>query len=96
MTFDLSWALMRLRPRRKLGWPFFWSGGPPGKGRQQAASVVVLPSWCSISWRVASLTVSRARRSLPASMKHPLSLPKGPWSRHRKRLAWSPLVGRGH
>ena len=48
MTFDLSWALMRLRLRRKLGWPFFRSGGPPGKDRQQAvsdrgSSVVVLP-----------------------------------------------------
>ena len=48
MTFDLSWALMRLRPRRKLGWPFFRSGVHTGKGRQPVVSdrgspVLVLP-----------------------------------------------------
>jgi len=73
MMFDLSWALMRLRPRRKLGRPFFEAMDLQGKVGNQLLQIVVIPSWffrlrCPISWRVASLTVSRVRRAFPASM----------------------------
>ena len=55
MTFDLSWALMRLRPRRKLGWRrFFEAVDLQGKVGNKLLQIVVLPSWfsrlrCSIS-----------------------------------------------
>ena len=42
MTFDLSWALMRLRPRRKLGWPFFEAVDLQGKVGNQLFQIVVL------------------------------------------------------
>ena len=47
MTFDLSWALMRLWPHRKLGWPFFEAVDLQGKVGNQLFQIMVLPSWFS-------------------------------------------------
>ena len=41
--FDLSWALMRLRPHRKLGWPFFEAVDLQGKVGNQLFQILVLP-----------------------------------------------------
>jgi len=43
MMFDLSWALMRLRPHRKLGWLFFEAVDLQGKIGNQLFQIVVLP-----------------------------------------------------
>jgi len=43
MMFDLSWALMRLRLHRKLGWLFFEAVDLQGKIGNQLFQIVVLP-----------------------------------------------------
>ena len=43
MMFDLSWALMRLRPHRKPGWRFFEAVDLQGKVGNQLLQIVVLP-----------------------------------------------------
>jgi len=43
MMFDVSWALILLRPRRKLGWLFFEAVDLQGKAGNQLFQIVVLP-----------------------------------------------------
>ena len=84
MTFDLSWAL---GPVESWDGRFFEAVDLQGKVGNKLFQIVVLPLEVfdlltgGVSHRVPGETL------FPPSMKRPLSLPKDPWSRHRKRLA---------
>ena len=77
-TSDLSWALMRLRPFRRLGWLFVEAVDLQGKVGNQLFQVVVLPL------EVFDLLTGGVSYRIPGETLFPRFhefLGPGPWSR---------------